>query len=62
MEFWWLKIRYRVKAKFGPGNHFSGTHTGPLRGMAATGNKVTYEVFDILKIRDGKIADRYYGN
>src|SRR5260370_14206627 len=24
---------------------FSGTHTGPLRGMAATGNKVTYEGF-----------------
>ena len=38
---------------------FSGTHTGPLRGMAATGNKVTYEVFDILKIQDGKIAEHW---
>jgi predicted ester cyclase len=38
---------------------FSGTHTGPLRGMAATGNKVTYEVLDILKIRDGKIAEHW---
>ena len=33
----------------------SGTHTGPLRGIAATGNKVTYEVCDILEIQDGKM-------
>jgi predicted ester cyclase len=38
---------------------FSGTHTGPLRGIAATGNKVTYEVFDILKIQDGKITEHW---
>lgn len=38
---------------------FSGTHTGPLRGMAATGNKVTYKVFDILKIEDGKITEHW---
>jgi len=38
---------------------FSGTHAGPLRGIAATGNKVTYEVFDILKIQDGKITEHW---
>jgi predicted ester cyclase len=38
---------------------FSGTHTGPLRGMAATGKKITYEVFDILKIQDGKITEHW---
>jgi predicted ester cyclase len=38
---------------------FSGTHTGPLRDIAATGNKVTYEVFDILEIRDGKIIQHW---
>jgi predicted ester cyclase len=38
---------------------FSGTHTGPLRGRTATGNKVTYEVFDILKIQNGKIAEHW---
>jgi len=34
---------------------FTGTHSGPLRGIAATGKKVTYEVFDILQIQGGKI-------
>jgi predicted ester cyclase len=38
---------------------FSGTHTGPLRGIAATGNRVTYTVFDILKIQDGKIIEHW---
>lgn len=33
----------------------SGTHTGPLRSIAATGNKITYEVYDILEIQDGKM-------
>jgi predicted ester cyclase len=38
---------------------FSGTHTGSLRGTAPTGNKVTYEVFDILKMQDGKIVEHW---
>jgi predicted ester cyclase len=38
---------------------FSGTHTGPLRGIAATGSKVTYGVFDILKIQGGKIVEHW---
>ena len=38
---------------------FSGTHTGPLGDIAATGNKVTYEVFDILKIQNGKITEHW---
>ena len=38
---------------------FSGTHTGPLRGTAATGKKVTYEIYDILKIQGGKIVEHW---
>jgi len=38
---------------------FSGTHTGPLRGLAPTGNKVTYQVVDILRVQDGKITDHW---
>ena len=38
---------------------FSGTHTGPLRDLAPTGNRVSYEVFDILRIRDGKIVEHW---
>ena len=36
---------------------FFGTHTGPLRGLAPTGQAVTYEVVDILRVRHGKITD-----
>jgi predicted ester cyclase len=38
---------------------FSGTHTGTLGRTAATGNKVVYEVFDILKIQDGKMVGHW---
>lgn len=38
---------------------FSGTHTGPLGNAAPSGSKVTYTVFDILKIRDGKITEHW---
>ena len=38
---------------------FSGTHTGTLRGIAPTGNRVTYEVFDILRIRDRRIVEHW---
>jgi steroid delta-isomerase-like uncharacterized protein len=38
---------------------FSGTHTGPLRGITATGSKVSYRVIDILKISDGKITEHW---
>lgn len=38
---------------------FSGTHTGPLRGIPATGKKVTYDVFDILEVRGGKIIGHW---
>jgi predicted ester cyclase len=38
---------------------FSGTHTGPLGGLAPSGNKVTYTVFDILRIANGKIVEHW---
>lgn len=38
---------------------FSGTHTGPFRGIAPTGNKVSYTVVDILSIRGGKMVDHW---
>lgn len=38
---------------------FSGMHTGPLRGLAPTGNRVTYEVVDILQIQDGQFTGHW---
>jgi predicted ester cyclase len=38
---------------------FSGTHTGPFRSIAPTGNRVTYTVVDILGIRCGKMVDHW---
>jgi steroid delta-isomerase-like uncharacterized protein len=38
---------------------FSGTHKGPLRGIAPTGNKITYTVVDILRIRGGQLVEHW---
>jgi predicted ester cyclase len=38
---------------------FKGTHTGTFAGVAPTGKTVTYEVIDILAVRDGKLAEHW---
>ena len=37
----------------------SGTHTGAWIGPAATGNKLSYDVVDIFRVQDGKIAEHW---
>lgn len=34
----------------------SGTHTGPLEGIAPTGRRVEVDVCNVIEVRDGKIA------
>jgi predicted ester cyclase len=38
---------------------FSGTHMGPLGTLAPTGNKVTYTVFDILRVDGGQFVEHW---
>lgn len=40
----------------------TGTHTGTLMGIPATGQTVTLKVIDILAIREGKISDHWGEN
>ena len=36
-----------------------GTHRGEFRGIPATGRRITAEVFDIVRVADEKIAERW---
>ena len=36
---------------------FSGTHAGPFMGIPASGNRVSFEVIDILTVCNGKIRE-----
>ncbi len=38
---------------------FTGTHTGDLPGAPASGNSVTIQYVDILRLRDGKIIEHW---
>ena len=38
---------------------FSGTHKGEFMGIPATGNKVDFQVIDILAFRDGKATEHW---
>jgi steroid delta-isomerase-like uncharacterized protein len=38
---------------------FTGTHTGDFAGIPSTGNKVTLEFVDIMRVRDGKIVEHW---
>jgi steroid delta-isomerase-like uncharacterized protein len=38
---------------------FTGTHTGDFGEIAATGNRVTIQYVDILRLRDGKITEHW---
>ncbi|MFD0763277.1 ester cyclase [Mucilaginibacter lutimaris] len=37
----------------------SGTQTGPLLGVAATGKKVNIEVIDMVRVKDGKYVEHW---
>jgi steroid delta-isomerase-like uncharacterized protein len=39
---------------------FRGTHTGEFMGIAPTGRQVSMTGIDIVRIRDGKIAEFWY--
>ena len=36
-----------------------GTHLGEFRGIPATGRRITTEIFDIVRVADEKIAERW---
>src|SRR3712207_5560192 len=36
-----------------------GTHQGELMGIAPTGNRVTIKVIDVMRIAEGRIAERW---
>ena len=38
---------------------FSGTHKGEWMGMPPTGKRVAFDVFDMLRIRDGKAVEHW---
>nr|WP_043234553.1 ester cyclase [Bosea sp. LC85] len=38
---------------------YYGTHRGPFMGIAPTGRETTFEVIDIMRIRDGQITDHW---
>lgn len=37
----------------------SGTHDGPFMGRPPTGNRVSFEVIDILRLAEGKVLERW---
>ncbi len=38
---------------------FTGTHTGEFMGIPASGNRVTLQYVDILRLRDGRIIEHW---
>ena len=38
---------------------YHGTHKGDLFGIAPTGRKVEFETVDVMRVRDGKIAEHW---
>ena len=40
-------------------DRFTGTHTADFAGIPATGNRVTLQFVDIMRVRDGKIVEHW---
>lgn len=38
---------------------YHGKHLGEFNGVAATGRDITFEVIDIMRVRDGQITDHW---
>ena len=36
-----------------------GTHSGELRGLPPTGNRVEWELIDIFRVRDGRLLEHW---
>ena len=58
-------LRPAVKDIFGQGNKVvvrlvvSGTQSGPLLGIPATGRHVEWDAVDVYRLKDGKIAEEW---
>ena len=37
----------------------SGTHSGPFMGLPPTGNRVSFDIIDILRVEDGKLLEHW---
>ncbi|TAJ87653.1 ester cyclase [Reyranella sp.] len=38
---------------------YHGTHRGPFMGVAPTGRETTFDVIDIMRVRNGQITDHW---
>jgi predicted ester cyclase len=38
---------------------FTGTHTGAFMGIPSTGRRATFDAFDLLRLREGKVVDHW---
>ena len=38
---------------------FHGTHTGEFMGLPSTGNAISVDVIDIVRVRDGKFVEHW---
>jgi predicted ester cyclase len=38
---------------------FSGTHEGEFLGYPPTGARVTFEVFDLVRVKDGHVTEHW---
>jgi steroid delta-isomerase-like uncharacterized protein len=56
-------LRVRIDEQLADGDRvatrktFTGTHRGPFLGVEPSGNAVSFEVIDILTLREGKIRE-----
>ena len=41
-------------------NHERGTHQGAFQGIPPTGNEVSWDGISILRIPEGKVAERWF--
>jgi steroid delta-isomerase-like uncharacterized protein len=56
-----VEIRHQVAEgdKVATFKTFSGTHEGEFLGLPPTGRRVAFDVFDLLRIRDGKVVEHW---
>ena len=56
-----VQIKHRVAEgdKVATLKIFSGTHEGEFMGIPPTGSRVSFDVFDLLCIRDGKMVEHW---
>lgn len=38
---------------------FTGTHAGTFMGIPATGRRASFDAFDLMRLRDGKVVDHW---